>query len=299
MRWDTPETGIGPLLNNELRNMTRQPSIPDFDPKAAIDRCRELRLRCLEISQQVSALHMAPAFSCLEIVDAIYSHLMRQELSQPPLDTFILSKGHGFLAQLVVLEAKGVIPSAELVAFCTPEGSIGVHPDYGTPGVSAATGSLGHGLAMGVGIALANRATPQAHRTPVGVVYVVLSDGELQEGSTWEAIMLASSLGVQNLVVIVDNNDFQSLGRTSQTHPSLYPIEEKFEAFGWEAASADGHDSQEIVEKVMSRTGNRPYVLIAKTTKGKGVSYMENEPIWHYRSPSELEYRVAVKELGG
>ena len=88
MRWDTPETGIGPLLNNELRNMTRQPSIPDFDPKAAIDRCRELRLRCLEISQQVSALHMAPAFSCLEIVDAIYSHLMRQELSQPPLDTF-------------------------------------------------------------------------------------------------------------------------------------------------------------------------------------------------------------------
>jgi len=287
------------LLNEEFRDPNQHPRMLDFDAKEATARCRKLRLRCLEISQQVSALHMAPAFSCLEIVDAIYSYLMRQDLPEPSPDTFILSKGHGFLAQLVVLEAKGVIPVEELDAFCTPKGTIGVHPDYGTPGVAAATGSLGHGLAMGVGIALANRATTDAIRPHIGVVYVVLSDGELQEGSTWEAIMLASSLDIQNLVVIIDNNDFQSLGRTSQTHPSLYPIEEKFEAFGWEVASADGHDSQEIVAKVRSRKGNRPYVLIAKTTKGKGVSYMENEPIWHYRSPSETEYRLAVTELGG
>ena len=277
--------------------MTQPESFPSFDRNLAIERCRSLRLRCLEISQQVSALHIAPAFSCLEIVDAVYSDLMMKDSSQRSPDTFILSKGHGFLAQLVVLEAKGVISREAIDSFCTRSGSIGVHPDYGTPGITASTGSLGHGLSMGVGIALANRAaTEQAH---AGVVYVVLSDGELQEGSTWEAVMLASSFAIHNLVVFVDNNDFQSLGRTSETHPSLYPIEEKFRAFGWETASADGHDSQELVHRVRSREANSPYVLIARTTKGKGVSYMENEPIWHYRSPNESEYRLAVAELGG
>ena len=270
-----------------------------FDASGGIERCRLLRLRCLQISQQVSALHMAPAFSCLEIVDAVYSGLMRWDGTGESRDVFVLSKGHGFLAQLVVLEARGVLPSSELDRFCTPAGSLGVHPDYGIPGIAAATGSLGHGLTMGLGMAIAMANSAASSGDEPGVVYVVLSDGELQEGSTWEAIMLASSLGARNLVAVIDNNDFQSLGRTSQTHPSLYPLEEKFRSFGWESSSVDGHDGAAIVDLVSRRTGDRPYLLVARTIKGKGVSYMENTPIWHYRSPDKAEYLQAVAELGG
>jgi transketolase len=145
---------------------------------------------------------------------------------------------------------------------------------------------------MAVGMALAERG-----RQTDGIIYVVLSDGEVQEGSTWEAVMMASSLGCSNIVAAVDNNDFQSLGRTSVTHPSFYPLAEKFAAFGWETAEADGHDSAAIFGAISARSGKRPFMLCAKTTKGKGVSYMENVPIWHYRSPSKQEYQQAVIEL--
>jgi transketolase len=125
----------------------------------------------------------------------------------------------------------------------------------------------------------------------------VLSDGELQEGSTWEATLMGSSLGLRNLVMFVDNNDFQSLGRTSVTHPTFYPVADKLSAFGWEAAEVDGHDAGAVFDAVTSRRGDKPFALIGKTTKGKGVSYMENVPIWHYRSPSREEYEIALREL--
>jgi len=130
-------------------------------------------------------------------------------------------------------------------------------------------------------------------------VYVVLSDGELQEGSTWEAMMLAPSLGLRNLVAVVDLNDFQSLGRTSEIFPNFYPVVDKVQAFGWEAVEVDGHDQQTIFNAVSSRSGNAPMMIIARTIKGKGVSYMENVPIWHYRSPSPEEYQQALAELSG
>ena len=141
-------------------------------------------------------------------------------------------------------------------------------------------------------MAIANRG-----RGDAGVIYVVLSDGEMQEGSTWEALLMASSLGLTNLVAFVDNNDFQSLGRTSVTHPSFYPLVEKLQAFGWEAVQVDGHDSTAIVGAVRARSGTAPFVVVARTTKGKGVSYMENVPIWHYRSPNKDEYKQAIAEL--
>jgi transketolase len=137
----------------------------------------------------------------------------------------------------------------------------------------------------------------QRGRKTGGTIYVVLSDGEVQEGSTWEAVLMASSLRLDNLVAAVDNNDLQSLGRTSVTHPSLYPLVEKFSAFGWEVAEVDGHDGQAIFAAVAGRRGDRPFMLVAKTTKGRGVSYMENVPIWHYRSPNPDEYRRAIDEL--
>jgi transketolase len=263
-----------------------------FDTAQARERCRQYRRRILDISQQVSALHIGSAYSCTEIVDCIYHALMRKNSDGSPRDTFLMSKGHGCMIQYVILEDLGILSRADLDAYCTPTGKLGVHPDYGNPGIVAATGSLGHGLAMACGMALAEKG-----RKTGNAIYTVLSDGEVQEGSTWEAVMMASSLGCDNLVAAVDNNDFQSLGRTSETHPSFYPLLEKFRAFGWEAAEVPGHDSRAIFEAVTGRQGGKPFMLVAKTTKGKGVSYMENVPMWHYRSPSKDEYRRAVEEL--
>ncbi len=263
-----------------------------FDRSAAHERCRRYRRRILDISQQVSALHIGSAYSCTEAVDAIYHGLMRWESDIKSPDTFLMSKGHGCMIQYVILEDKGILSRADLDAYCTPGGKLGVHPDYGNPGIVAATGSLGHGLSMVCGMALAEK----GHKRD-GIIYTVLSDGEVQEGSTWEATMMASSLKLDNIVAIIDNNDFQSLGRTSETHPSFYPLLDKYRAFGWEAAEVDGHDSAAIVEAILGRRGGKPFMLIAKTTKGKGVSYMENVPIWHYRSPNKAEYQRAVEEL--
>ncbi len=265
-----------------------------FNAVAAQERCRAFRRRILDISQQVSALHIGSAYSCTEIVDCIYYGLMKRDEQGNSIDTFLMSKGHGCMIQYVILEDLGVLTRQELDRYCTADGILGCHPDYGNPGIEASTGSLGHGLSMAVGMAYVAKVNRDT-----GTVYCVLSDGEVQEGSTWEATMMASSFGVSNLVAFIDNNDFQSLGRTSETHPSFYPLREKYEAFGWECAEVDGHDSQAVFDAVTARNGDKPLMVICTTTKGRGVSYMENVPIWHYRSPSPEEYQQAVEELAG
>ena len=262
-----------------------------FDAAAARRRCTAYRKRILDVSQQVGALHIAAAYSCAEIVDVIYHGLMRRNGANSP-DTFLMSKGHGCMIQYVILEHLGVLSRADLDKYCKTGGQLGCHPDYGVPGIEASTGSLGHGLSMAVGMAYAERIAGRD-----GTIYTVLSDGELQEGSTWEATMMGSSLGLKNLVMFVDNNDFQSLGRTSETHPSFYPVVEKFQAFGWETIEVQGHDSGALFEAVTGAKGGKPLMIVAKTTKGKGVSYMENVPIWHYRSPNKDEYKKALEEL--
>jgi len=263
-----------------------------FNTDEARQRCTRYRRRILEVSQQVMALHIGSAYSCTEIVDGIYNELMRHDLENSGSDVFLMSKGHGCMIQYAILEERGALSRADMDAYCTSGGVLGCHPDIGNPGIEAATGALGHGLSMVVGMALAERA-----RNNDTVIFTVLSDGEVQEGSTWEAILMASSFGLSNIVAFVDNNDFQSLGRTSETHPSFYPLKEKFDAFGWETVEVDGHDSQAMTEAVRSRNGDRPFMVVAKTTKGKGVSYMENVPIWHYRSPDKDEYIQALQEL--
>jgi transketolase len=203
-----------------------------------------------------------------------------------------MSKGHGCMIQYVTLAELGILSEKDLDEYCTPQGILGCHPDYGHPGIEASTGSLGHGVGMAVGMALAAKAKKED-----SVVYVVLSDGEIQEGSTWEALMMATSLGCNNLVAVIDNNDFQSLGRTSETHPSFYPLADKLIAFGWETVELDGHDAEAIYEAIHGRSGSKPLMVIAKTTKGKPISYMENVPVWHYRSPNIEEYQQALGEL--
>lgn len=263
--------------------------VQDF-AAASRARCARLRRRILEMSQQVTALHIGGSFSCLEILDAIYFGVMRRDVPEP--DTFILSKGHGSLAQYVVLEELGVLSRADLDLYCKPGGRLGTHPDYGVPGIEASTGSLGHGLGLGLGMAIADRTFGAARR-----VFVVMSDGELQEGSVWEVMMLAPSLGVRDLYAFVDLNDFQSLGRTSQNFPNFYPLAAKIRSFGWECREVNGHDTTAIIDAVETRSGDRPLMVACQTTKGKGISFMENQAIWHYRSPSPEEYQQALREL--
>ena len=168
-------------------------------------------------------------------------------------------------------------------------GKLGVHPDRGTFGITASTGSLGHGLGLAAGMALANRNSNKKF-------FVLLSDGELHEGSVWETVLFISSKKLKNIVILIDNNDLQSSTRASDTHPSLYPIESKFRSFGWKVASCNGHDSK-MIEKNMDLNSSKPFVLVAKTIKGYPISYMKNSPKWHYRSPNKKEYLQAIKEI--
>jgi transketolase len=275
-----------------VQSQARPETTIDIDASRA--RCVRMRKRILELSQGLTAIHIGGSFSCLEIVDTIYFSLMRRDANGALADTFVLSKGHGSPAQYVVLEELGILSRAELDKLCKPDGRLGTHPDYGLPGIEASTGSLGHGLGLAMGMALADR----IHALP-RTVYVVLSDGELQEGSVWEAMMLAPTLRLSNLVAFVDLNDMQSFGHTSDTHPYFYPVVDKARAFGWETAEVDGHDARAIHAAVTSRRGGAPLMVIARTTKGRGVSYMENVPMWHYRSPSAAEYQQALDELDG
>ena len=265
----------------------------DFDITASRQRCMGYRRRILEISQQVQALHAAGAFSCLEMVDVMYNGLMRGPGSGNSPDTFVMSKGHGCMAQYVILEELGVLERRDLDLYCKPEGRLGCHPDYGVPGIEASTGSLGHGMGLAIGMAYAERFV---HKNDGGV-FTVLSDGELQEGSTWECMMMAANLGVDNLVALLDHNGMQSFGNTAETHPKFYPIREKLEAFNWETAEVNGHDADAVYNAVVSRKGGKPFMLIGNTVKGRGVSYMEHGAIWHYRSPNPEEYKQALAEL--
>lgn len=257
-----------------------------FDVAIAKRRCNQYRRRILEISQTVTALHVAPAFSCTEITDLIYHELKKGE------DTFLMSKGHGCLIQYVILEKLGVLKSEDIAKYCKPDGFLGAHPDYGVPGIAASTGSLGHGAGLAVGMAYAHKLQKEDKN-----IYLVISDGELQEGSTWEAISMAANLKINNLIAFVDFNDFGGLEKMSDGHPAFFPIVDKLEAFGWEVVDVDGHDTAAMRSAVMNRKGDKPFIAVCNTIKGKGASYMENVAIWHYRSPNPEEYQLALQEL--
>ena len=269
-----------------------KPVCNTFDVKASEGRCRDIRRRILEVSQLFPAIHIGGSFSCLEIIDTIYNGFMRKTQDDEYWDTFILSKGHASMALYVTLEYLGIMPKEEVEKYGTKDGSLGMHPDRGLPGIQTSTGSLGHGLGMGAGMALYENLFKE-QRT----IYVVLSDGELQEGSVWEIFLQAPALGLNSLVGFVDYNNLQSMDFTTHSHPNFYPLLEKIQAFGWEVVEVDGHNQQEIFNVVRNRTGDKPMFIVAKTVKGKGVSYMENVPKWHYRSPNPEEYQQALKEL--
>lgn len=246
-------------------------------------RCDLIRKKILNLSQRVNALHIGGSFSSVEIIERVFFRILKKK------DIFILSKGHAGILLYVVLHLKGKISQSQLNLYCKKKGKLGVHPDLGTFGINASTGSLGHGLGLAAGIAIAEKNTSKK-------IFVLMSDGELQEGSVWETILFISSQGLKNIIIIIDNNNLQSSTKASDTHPTLYPIEEKFRAFGWKVSSCDGHNLNEI-EKKLVKNSKKPAALIAKTIKGFPISFMKNNPKWHYRSPSKEEYNLAIKEL--
>jgi transketolase len=260
--------------------------------------CRRIRGKVLELSHRAKTPHLASAFSCVELVAVLLGSIVKMSPDNPydpNRDRFVFSKGHAATTLYTTLSTFGFFPESVLDTFGTAGSTLAEQPSPRCqPGVEAATGSLGHGLSLGLGMALASKIKEQSFRT-----FVLMSDGECNEGSVWEAAMLAPAQRLDNLVAIIDFNKWQATGR-SQEVMALSPLKQKWEAFGWSAYEIDGHNTQEILSvlsKVPDGSG-RPVAVVANTVKGKGVSFMEDDNNWHYRIPSEEELLAARKELG-
>ncbi|MGZ5872885.1 MAG: transketolase [Bradyrhizobium sp.] len=258
----------------------------------------QLRGRIIAMSHAAQAAHLASSLSCADVLTAAYWHVLNidpQNPGDPLRDRFILSKGHAAAALYATLGMKGYFEIEELDSFCRDGGRLAEHPPANLlPGVEAATGSLGHGLPIGCGIALSGRIKGERFR-----VYALLSDGENNEGSVWEAAMFAAAQKLDNVCVVVDYNKWQATGRSDETL-MLAPLRDKWAAFGWDASEIDGHDVGALAE-AMQRVPNgsgKPVALIAHTIKGKGVSFMEDDNNWHYRAPTADEVVKARRELG-
>ncbi len=252
---------------------------------AALDaRSRALRLRMVEAMRAGNRGHLASAFSVTEILRVLYDDVLRYDAGRPgwpDRDRLILSKGHGCLALYVLLAEKGFFPAAELDRFCARDGLLGGHPEYGRiPGVEASTGSLGHGLSIGIGFALNARRERRATR-----VFVVVSDGETNEGSLWEALLCAHKHRLDTLVAVVDYNKQQSYGGTAEVL-DLEPFAAKWQAFGFAVTEVDGHDTGALRAALTGTPliPGRPTAVICHTVKGRGVPFMEHNPHWHHKS---------------
>jgi transketolase len=257
----------------------------------------EIRGMLVEMSHRTGSAHLGSALSCVDILVAIYWQILSIDTASPDdpkRDRFILSKGHAAMALYATLAKRGFFPM-DLLDTCARHGScLAEHPGPRcAPGVEAATGSLGHGLSLGLGMALAGRIQEQIYN-----VYVLMSDGECNEGSVWEAAMFAPAQRIRNLTAIVDFNKWQATGRSREIM-ALDPLKDKWEAFGWSAYELDGHDLPALVEtlKALPDDSGKPSVIIAHTVKGKGVSFMEDDNNWHYRIPTAEEVLKARKEL--
>jgi transketolase len=248
----------------------------------------------LQQSMRAGVGHIGSSLSISGILAALYGGaLTAKGPRDPDRDRFILSKGHAALALYAALHLRGWVPADALETYCADGTLLGVHPDSELDGVDFSTGSLGHGLPIAVGAALAARLQGSARR-----VFVLLSDAECDEGSLWEAVMLASHHQLSNLVAIVDLNGQQALGYTKDVL-SLEPLAARWRAFGWDVLEVDGHDVEELkrtIESLTARPG-APHVLIARTVFGHGVSFMESQIKWHYLPMSQGDFEDAMRQI--
>jgi transketolase len=260
-------------------------------------RSKDLRKTIVKVLETAGRGHMGAALSLVEILRVLYDDILRYDAKNPEWnerDRFILSKGHGCLALYVLLAEKGFFQEDELWKFCKSDGLLGGHPEHKVPGIEASTGSLGHGLSIGIGFALNARFEKRDSRT-----FVVIGDGESNEGSIWEAAMCASKHQISNLTVIVDYNKQQSYDTTFEVM-DLEPLVDKWKSFGFEVVEADGHDIfqlKDIFSKLPLNSA-KPTTVICHTIKGKGISLAERNLNWHHKNKiSEEEIQSTIKDL--
>lgn len=259
---------------------------------------KRTRKKILEVAAGAGSGHIAPSFSCVEILVALYYggilNFDVNDLHWPQRDRFILSKGHATLALYVILANQKFFPLSDLDGFVKQGSYLGCHPENSIPGIEACTGSLGHGLPIAAGLALGAKLDKKKYLN-----IVLMGDGECHEGSVWEAAMFAAHHQLDNLIAIIDHNGLSATG-VLKNYLEVDPLKEKWKAFGWEVIVVDGHSFAEllaILKTISSRRSARPLAIIALTIKGKGVSFMENNPIWHYRVPKGEELEIARREL--
>ena len=254
---------------------------------------QQIRKIVLEQSKRAHVGHVGSALSIVDILACLYDGILRiPALDDLDRDRFILSKGHAALALYAVLHLKGWIDEKTLNSFHSDGTLLGVHPECALPGVDFSTGSLGHGLSFGVGAALAAQMQRSNRR-----VFVLISDAECNEGSTWEAVMFAAHHRLSNLTAIIDLNGQQALGYTKNVL-ALPDMPGRWNSFGWNAREVDGHDGAALHEALVDdKSGSSmPHVIVARTIFGKGVSFMENQIKWHYLPMSDEQYTLAMKE---
>lgn len=262
--------------------------------KAAIER----RIELLEMIYRAKSGHTGGALSSLDILVTLHYEIMRLDPINPQWaerDRFILSKGHSVEGYYTVLADLGYFPKEELSTFMQFNTKLLGHPTQKVPGIEMNTGALGHGLPIGVGMAVAGKMDRRDYK-----VYVLMGDGEQAEGSVWEAAMAGSNYKLDNLVAIIDRNRLQISGNTEDVM-KLEPLADRWAAFGWEVIQVDGNDIGELYDtfKSLPRVHGKPHLVIANTIKGKGVSFMENVAKWHHGVPNEEQFNQAVSELNG
>jgi transketolase len=270
------------------------------------DKTKDLKTKALWVRRQIlkmacgaGAGHISSSFSCTEILLALYQGgILRVNPKDPgweKRDRFILSKGHGALALYAVLADMGFFPAEELSTFAKEGSRLGGHAEAHVPGIDILSGSLGHGLSIGCGLSLCARLDKKDFLT-----IVLLGDGECHEGSIWEAAMFAGQHRLGNLIAIVDNNGISASDHLDR-YLTLKPLDKKWSSFGWKVVRVDGHSVPQILKAfsgVRNRKGNAPLLIIADTVKGKGISFIENDPDWHFRVPVGKELKAALSELG-
>jgi transketolase len=255
----------------------------------------QLRKKTLQAIFDAGAGHTGGGLSCLDVLNVLYNRVLNvspENLSSPDRDRYVQSKGHSVEALYAVLADRGFFPEAELKTICHYRSYFVGHPTRHVPGIEMNTGALGHGLPISIGMALAGKMDSASYR-----VFTLLGDGELAEGSNWEAALAASHYKLDNLAVIIDHNTLQITGHTREVM-SNEPLDEKWRAFGWAVKTVNGHDYAQLTDALgMSAETGKPTCVIANTVKGRGVSFMENVAKWHHGVPNDAELRQAIAEL--
>ena len=251
------------------------------------------RIDILRMCHLANAPHCGSCLSVIDILSVLYSDKDRvkkiKEMSDNR-DIIILSKGHAAAALIATLKNSGIQPKIDLNTYLQNGSKLGGHATKNMVGVEFSTGSLGHGLPIGLGVAIARKLSRK-----MGKVFVVMSDGELNEGTTWESALIANHFALDNLIIIIDRNRLQSLKSTEDTI-ALEPLAYKWRSFGFEVLDVDGHSFSKLIDAI-NADSSKPKVIIANTIKGKGVSYMESSILWHYRAPNKDELAIALKEI--